>query len=115
MRKWIKGGVFALGVVVLLIATWCVRYPFAELPLGASPVTFSISTGSSLRGAARQMVEAGVLRSVLPFEVLTRFFGDPRNIKAGNYEVEKGTTPLELMQRLTRGNYTALSITFVEG
>jgi UPF0755 protein len=94
---------------------WCVRYPLHDLPLKNSPVQFSISPGSSLRSAAQQMVDAGVLKSRLPFEILTRLFGDARNIKAGNYEVEKGLTPLELMVKLTRGNAAALSITFVEG
>lgn len=115
MRKWFQGGALALAVALLLVAAWCARYPFAELPLRSSPVSFSISSGSTLRGASHQMVQAGVLESALPFEIVTRLFGDPKNIKAGNYEVEKGLTPLELMEKLTRGDRTALAITFVEG
>ena len=49
---------------------------------------FGISAGSSLRNATQQMVQAGVLPSAVPFEVLSRLLGDPRNIKAGNYEIE---------------------------
>jgi UPF0755 protein len=48
--------------------------------------------------------------------MLTRIFGDPRNVKAGNYEVEKGITPLDLIEKITRGGKnSALAITFVEG
>jgi UPF0755 protein len=115
MRKWLKRGGVVLAAVLLLGALWCVRYPLAELPLRSSPVSFSINSGSTLRGASQQMVQAGVLESALPFEILTRLLGDPRNIKAGNYEVDKGLTPLELMEKLTRGNNSALAITFVEG
>jgi len=115
MRKWLKPGMLALGVLAVLAAAYCVRYPLADLPLKTSPVQFSVSPGSSLRSASQQMVEAGVLRSALPFEILTRLFGDPRNIKAGNYEVERGVSPLDLINKLTRGNSAALSITFVEG
>ena len=115
MRKWLRPAVIAAATVFILAAAWCVRYPLHDLPLKASPIQFSINAGSSLRSASQQMVDAGVLRSALPFEILTRLFGDPRNIKAGNYEVEKGLTPLDLMNKLTRGGYTALSITFVEG
>jgi UPF0755 protein len=115
MRKWLKPALAGVGVLVLLAAAWCIRYPLHELPLRASPLQFSVSPGSSLRSASHQMVEAGVLRSALPFEILTRLFGDPRNIKAGNYEVERGLTPLELINKLTRGNSAALAITFVEG
>src|SRR4029079_3749098 len=93
----------------------CVRYPIHDLPLKSSPMQFSISAGSSLRSASQQMVQAGVLPAALPFEVLTRALGNPKNIKAGNYEVEKGITPYDLMRKITRGDYTALAITFVEG
>ena len=114
-NKWLKPGALAIALVILAIAAWCVRYPMHELPLRSSPMQFSISAGSSLRSASQQMVDAGVLKAALSFEVLTRIFGDPRNIKAGNYEVERGVTPLDLIGKITRGNYTALAITFVEG
>jgi UPF0755 protein len=115
LKKWLKGGALALAVVLLLAVAWCVRYPLADLPLRSAPLSFSINAGSTLRSASQQMVQAGVLRSALPFEILTRLFGDPKNIKAGNYEVERGVSPLDLMVKLTRGDQTALAITLVEG
>jgi UPF0755 protein len=115
MRTWLKGVAALIAVVLFFGAVWCARYPHAELPLRSPPVSFSINAGSTLRSATQQMVQAGVLTSALPFEILTRLLGDPRNIKAGNYEVEKGLTPLDLMEKLTRGNNSALAITFVEG
>jgi UPF0755 protein len=115
MRRRFKHGVIGLAVLFALLASWCVRYALHDLPLKSSPLQFSIVSGSSLRSATQQMVEAGVLRAALPFEILTRLLGEPTNIKAGNYEVEKGLTPLELMNKITRGSYSALAITFVEG
>jgi UPF0755 protein len=115
MKKPLKPVAAALGVVVLAVVAWCIYYPWHELPLPKSPLQFSISAGSSLRSATQQMVAAGVVDSALPFEVLTRIFGDPRNIKAGNYEVERGVTPLEVIDRISRGKNSALAITFVEG
>lgn len=113
--KWVRRSALAALVVFLLAAAWCVRYALHDLPLKSSPAQFSISAGSSLRSATHQMVEAGVMRHALPFEILTRTFGEPRNIKAGNYEIERGITPLDLIEIITRGSYTALAITFVEG
>src|SRR5687767_8172736 len=103
IRKALKLLTFAGGVIVLAVIGWCVYYPAHELPLPRSPLQFSISAGSSLRSATQQMVEAGVIGDALPFEVLARIFGDPRNIKPGNYEVEQGTTPLELIDKISRG------------
>jgi UPF0755 protein len=115
MRRRVKGVLLLAAVGAILTLAWCVRYPLHELPLKSSPLQFSISAGSSLRSASAQMVEAGVIRSAFSFELLTRIFGDPRNVKAGNYEVERGITPLELIEKITRGTSAALSITFVEG
>ncbi len=113
--KWVKRASLAFILVLLLAAGWCVRYPLHDLPLPSSPMQFSIITGSSLRSASHQMVEAGVLHHALPFEILTRLFADPRNIKAGNYGIERGISPLGLIETITRGSHAALAITFVEG
>jgi UPF0755 protein len=110
-----KAVFLVLAVLALACAGVLAWYPFHALPLKEATVQFGISAGSSLRGAAQQMVQAGVLSSALPFEILTRALGNPKNIKAGNYEVERGVTPLELMRKITRGDYTAVAITFVEG
>jgi len=115
MRRHLRYAAIAAGAALVLLTLWCVRYALADLPLKASPLQFSINAGSTLRGATHQMVQAGVLRSALPFEILTRLFGDPRNIKAGNYEVERGLTPYALMEKITRGTSASLAITFVEG
>jgi UPF0755 protein len=115
MRRRLKYVVLLISLIALVALAWCIRYPMHELPLKSTPMQFSISAGSSLRSASMQMVEAGVIRSAFSFEVLTRIFGDPKNVKAGNYEVEKGITPLELIDKITRGRNSALAITFVEG
>ena len=115
MRKMMRLAGIALALVVLVTAAWCVHYPYNALALKSSPLQFSISAGSSLRGATQQMIESGVDTSPIAFELVTRIFGDPKNIKAGNYEIEQGTTPLELIEKISRGKNSALAITFVEG
>jgi UPF0755 protein len=115
MRKWAKWFAILILLPLLAAAAWCAYYPFGPITLKSSPASLTINSGSSLRSTSQQMVEAGILDHALPFEVLTRLMGDPKNIKAGNYEIETGITPLELLNKLTRGDYTAVAITFVEG
>ena len=95
MRKATKRFALVLLIPIIAIAAWCASDPFGGIELKTSPLSFTIDHGSSLRSASQQMVQAGVLHSALPFEVLTRVFGDPKNIKAGNYEIESGITPLD--------------------
>ena len=115
MRKRIRYAVLAIAVLVGLPVALGLGYALRDLPLKSSPLQFSIKPGSSLRSAAQEMVDAGVLDAARPFELLVRLAGEPTSIKAGNYEIEQGLTPLELMNTITRGSYTALAITFVEG
>ena len=115
MRKWFKRFAIVVGAAGFLAAAWVALYPWRDLPIENPPLQFSINAGSSLRSATQRMVDARVLDHALPFELLTRFFGDPTTIKAGNYEIERKLTPLELMHKITRGDYTSLSVTFVEG
>ena len=115
MLKWFRRFAIIAGVSGLLAAAWVALYPWRDLPIENPPLQFSINAGSSLRSATQKMVEARVLDHALLFELLTRFFGDATTIKAGNYEIERKLTPLDLMHKITRGDYTSLSVTFVEG
>lgn len=105
-----------LGLIVIALlagaAWWLVQRP---LPLKDSPLDFTVAAGSSLRGAAQQIREAGVEVPPLLLVVLGRVLGVESQIKAGSYEISTGITALELLRKLTRGDVTQAEILFVEG
>jgi len=41
--------------------------------------------------------------------------GVETSIKAGSYQISRGTTPLELLRKLTRGDFTQAELAFIEG
>jgi UPF0755 protein len=90
---------------------------FAHQPLGigAPTVEFTIPAGSSLRVAARTIARAGVDMPPWAFEALVRALGKAGEIKAGSYEIRPGTTPLDLLGKLTRGEFALSEIVFIEG
>lgn len=47
--------------------------------------------------------------------LLSRILGRDTRIKAGSYEIEPGTTPLALIDKLTRGDVTLQELTVPEG
>lgn len=98
-----------------LAAAWLAYYAHGELELGSAPLEFSIRSGSSLRGAAQQMTQAGVLPGPEPFEVLARVLGKAGDVKAGNYEVAPPLTPYLLLQKVAQGDVKLVAVTFVEG
>ena len=107
---------FALVVVAVLgaggYAAWYVATP---LPVAKLPVEFEIPQGMRFRGAARRIEESGVAVGRLQFELLARALGQGQDIKAGSYELASAPTPLELLDKLTRGDVTQAEVRFIEG
>jgi UPF0755 protein len=114
-RLFVWLGILA-GAAVTLAAAVLYQFAYTPLPVEVPPAkAFELTAGSGLRSIARQLVEAGVLTEPLRFELLVRLRGDAANIKAGTYEISSAVSPLELLDRLTRGDVVQEQITFVEG
>jgi len=107
---------FLLTCLALLAAAgWLWWFAHEPLRLAAPAVEFTIAQGSSLRAASRVIARAGVEMPPLAFEVVARTAAKPGEIKAGTYEVTPGTTPLELLGKLTRGEFALVEVKFIEG
>jgi UPF0755 protein len=107
---------FMMGILVLLAAgggLWW--YAHSPLEMGAPAVEFTIPQGSSLRTATRAIGQAGVDVRPWAFEALARIAGNPSAMKAGVYGIRGGTTPLELLGKLERGEVLVTEIVFIEG
>lgn len=103
-----------LGLAV--VATAGLVY-WSRLPLlsaGSQPLEVSVASGSSLRGALRQLHAAGVPAPPLPMELLARVLGTPR-VMAGTYRVDERSTPMGLLDALARGDTITESLTIIEG
>lgn len=106
----------AAALVALLgFASWMAWFAHTPVPLAESPLEFDIRPGVGLRAAAGTMAEAGVNFPPWQFSWLGRLTGRAADIKAGSYEVGRGITPWQLLQKLTRGDVTQAEIVFVEG
>ncbi|MBL8385339.1 MAG: endolytic transglycosylase MltG [Burkholderiales bacterium] len=90
---------------------WYAHHPMA---MGGEGVELTIPPGSSMRSAARLAAER---MSVHPdaLVLLARALSRDTRIKAGSYEIEPGTTPLALIDKLTRGDVTLQELTVPEG
>ena len=68
-----------------------------------------------MRAAAREISEAGVELDPFLFIILGKLLRVESSIKAGSYEISRGITAMELLNKLTRGDVTQTEITFIEG
>ena len=105
-----------VGLVLALLVGggfyWLVSSP---LKLQRPTIDFHIASGSSMRSAAREVASAGVAVEPWVLVVLSRMGGVESRIKAGSYEIDEGTTALELLNKLTRGDVTQTELAFIEG
>jgi len=115
MRKFLRK-LFILALVVLVLSTALLAARFlAPISLARDTVEFTIPPGSSLRAAGREIAAAGAGIDPWVLLILARLTGVEASIKAGSYEIRRGITPLELLKKLTRGDFTQAEVTFIEG
>ena len=103
-----------LGLLLLFLAATVSYYLFTPHSIAHAPIGFTLEQGS-LKHAAKEMREAGVIGNPLPFVWLARIMGKASMIKAGNYELVRSVTPLELLEKITEGDYSMSKFMLVEG
>jgi UPF0755 protein len=103
------------SVAALGFCGWMLWFALAPIELAAATVEFSIRPGSTLRGATRQIIDAGVPMPDWKFTLLARANGASGSVKAGSYQVSAGVTPLLLIRKVMRGEVAQAEILFVEG
>jgi len=106
-----------LVLVVLGAGAAAALYAWLERPLAlaADTVEVSIEPGTPPREIARLWVEAGVQASPLLLYEWFRWSGQARRIRAGSYEIDRGTTPVALLRKMVRGDETLATVRFNEG
>lgn len=104
----------ALLLAVTLIGVLA-YFSFTPNPLPRTPIEFSLKPGTSLKGAASQMKQAGVLENEFAFVLLGRVLNKATQIKYGNYQLERSVSNLELLDIISSGRTEQSQLTIVEG
>ncbi|WP_420475360.1 endolytic transglycosylase MltG [Noviherbaspirillum sp. ST9] len=112
MKKFLAAIIALALFVSAMLAYWAHR---PILATGEPPIEFAIKPGSSVRSSADQIAEAGVPLNPVLFHLLARLSGKGTRLKAGNYELKPGTTPMTLIDQLVRGEFAQESLAIIEG
>lgn len=110
----------ALAVLVLLAAAtgwygWRQYQHFLETPLGipADGLVFELQPGLSGSAIVDDLADSGLTRAGWPWRLLMRL--EPGVYRAGEYRLEHGMRPREVLERLSRGEVVQYRFTVVEG
>jgi UPF0755 protein len=74
-----------------------------------------IPSGLGTNAIGGRLIEAGVVRDRLTFRTALWLSGDARRLQAGEYRFDRPMTPLEVLDRIARGDVDRVKITFPEG
>jgi len=106
-----------LLIVVVALATAFAVNEWLNRPMNlrSAQVELSIEPGTSVQAIAQAWVEAGVEEPEAWLYQWFRWSGQARGIQAGSYEIERGTTPRQLLARMVKGEQTLYNVRFIEG
>ena len=85
------------------------------LQIGDEPFVYTVPRGTTITRVARDLEAMGVVESALRLELEARRSGAASRIKAGEYALEPGLTPIGLLDLLVAGTVVQHPFTIVEG
>jgi UPF0755 protein len=74
-----------------------------------------IPAGAGSRTIGDHLVEAGIVRDATSFRVGLYLSGKGRHLQAGEYRFDRAMTPMQVIDKLARGDVYVITITFPEG
>ena len=102
-------------MAAVLGAGWLAYFALSPMTLPSRPYEFTVSSGSGLKAVARQLTADGVFAEPESLLIVARVLGKGQAIKAGTYRIDAPTTPLELIDKMERGDVVLEEMLFVEG
>ncbi len=111
-----------VGLLVLVasfVGAWLIMdfQAFREnaLEIPASGATFEIRSGENLKSVAGRLHEMGMLETPFYFVVLGRYLEFDSRLKAGEFRLQHGTNPEQLLDQLANGQVVQHGLTLIEG
>jgi len=106
-----------LGLIFIISSALAVDfYFFLNQPLGVDEEQYyNFAPGSSVSSLARDLEKKQIISNRMYFSVWARVTGNARLLKAGEYQLNKDMTVLDLFGLMKKGKVRLYSLTIVEG
>lgn len=115
--SWRKSVLLTLSILAVLffIALAVSWRQFLITPLTQHPIVFDIAPGSSIKTVSKKLHAMGVVQKPSYFVFLAFLDGVTKHIKAGEYQIDAGSTPQQFIMKLAKGKVVLHPFTIVEG
>jgi UPF0755 protein len=118
MRKALRflAAIFTVAILAgAVFAWWSYQWLHTEIKSLEQQLTYEVPRGASLRSVARELHQRGILDRPQVWVGAARVMRKAGSLKAGEYALNPGLTPLQVLQVLSSGQVILHAITFVEG
>ncbi len=107
--------IILISIAIILVGYGFSRYLRTPSFQGNKPVVVELLPGSTFAQLAAELQRKDVLKHASWLTLYAVLTSQARRVKAGEYRVEPGITPLGLLRLFTEGKVVSYKITFVEG
>jgi UPF0755 protein len=118
MKNW-KNIAFATVAIMLALSVFASmtfsRFLNSPAEIGEGGRSFEIQPGSSLTAVSSKLAAEGIISHPSWLSWYARYTGGASKIRAGQYRLEVGDTPANILQRFIAGQVELFSFTIVEG
>jgi UPF0755 protein len=118
MSRFLKVVIAVLAVAVLAaagIGAQFSRFLSSPVVVADAGADLEIRKGMAFRQVSSELGERGIITHPTLFRLYARLSGKAARIHAGEYRVEAGTTPRQLLDKFVSGDVQLYSFTIVEG
>ena len=105
----------AIAVGLVVLGLQISQFLNSAMALPDDPVPFEVAAGSAFASISRDLAEQGYIEHPDWFSWYARLTDQAGSVHAGEYLLEAGTTPGQLLQMFVRGEVQLYSFTIVEG
>ncbi|CAN7376071.1 endolytic transglycosylase MltG [Rhizobacter sp. LjRoot28] len=113
--KFLRRCLVLLVLVAAALVGGAVWWLQAPLALAADSVEVSIEPGTSPRKVANLWSQAGVQSNAFLLYEWFRWSGQANKIRAGSYQIGRGTTPRALLAKMVRGDEVLATVRLIDG
>lgn len=101
------------GAAAFAVFAW--RSLHSEMPVPTDGAWLEVASGTPLRRVTAELGQRGLLEHPVLLDLYARLRGDATRIRAGEYQLARGMTPLSLVEKLVAGQVFLHQLTIVEG
>jgi UPF0755 protein len=115
VKKWVALTVAVLLVFVAGVGVWTFDFLYSSPGVKSETVIYEVKPGDSFGRVAFQLEAQDLIKDLNAFKILGRVLGYTSQIRVGEYELNRGMRPLEILSVLSSGKSIERPITFKEG